>query len=114
MFPALPLLWFCFPPTDCPRTGEWLKPSLKKLDIHSDFGAPSDDIASHTDPLRLVSDAAAWLEGPEEKLEFLAKKLVEGSLDSKHVLLGSPIYVAYADRHLVSNKFPGNGRCINL
>jgi hypothetical protein len=71
--------------------------SLKKLDIHSDFGALSDDIASHSDPLRLVSDAAAWLEGPEEKLEFLAKKLVEGSLNSKHILLGSPIYVAYAD-----------------
>lgn len=41
------------------------------------------------------------LDGPEERLEFLAKRLVEGDLANwtikKHVLLGSPIYVAYAD-----------------
>jgi Family of unknown function (DUF7019) len=71
--------------------------ALKKLDIHSDFGV-SSDIPSHGDPLQLVASAAGSSElGPEETLEFLAKKLVEGSLDSKHILLGSPIYVAYAD-----------------
>jgi Family of unknown function (DUF7019) len=48
--------------------------------------------------LGLIAKAWEVLEfSPEARLEFLAKRLVEGNLDSKHVLLGSPIYVAYAD-----------------
>jgi len=72
--------------------------ALKKLDIHSDFPVSSHDVQISGDPLRLVATATGWRElGPEEPLEFLAKKLVEGSLDSTHVLLGTPIYVAYGE-----------------
>jgi hypothetical protein len=47
--------------------------------------------------LRLVRWATSSLKGPKTRLEFLAKRLVEGSLDSKHILLGTPIYVADSD-----------------
>jgi hypothetical protein len=72
--------------------------TLKKLDIHSDFGISSDVVPSREDPLWVVAASAGLHElGPEEPLEFLAKKLIEGSLDSKHILLGTPIYVAYGE-----------------
>jgi hypothetical protein len=49
------------------------------------------------DTLRTIAWATSSLKGPETRLEFLAKRLIEGLLDSKHILLGTPIYVAYAD-----------------
>jgi hypothetical protein len=38
------------------------------------------------------------MRGPYQNLEFLAKKLIEGIERGKRVVLGTPIYVAFADR----------------
>jgi hypothetical protein len=44
--------------------------------------------------LSLIRDETLAKKGPSEELEFLAKTLTEGSIDSSHILLGTPIYVA--------------------
>lgn len=59
--------------------------------------------SSESDPtLPLINEVSILasnmsLAAPKTPLEFLSKRLLEGSLDSKHILLGSPIYVASAD-----------------
>lgn len=48
--------------------------------------------------LRLIVHATISIEEPEQHLEFLAKTLIHGiSSSDKHVVLGTPIYVALAD-----------------
>ena len=47
--------------------------------------------------LEAVKMATEKMKGPQQPLDFLAKRLVEGTFKSKHILLGSPIYVAYGD-----------------
>ena len=45
-----------------------------------------------------MADAVSRLTGPEENLEFMAKRIAEGCTDDgMRVLVGTPIYVAYAD-----------------
>ena len=60
-------------------------------------GPASQDFVMHA--VRLATER---LTGPEQRLEFLAKRLVEASSDDprsamRTTLLGSPIYVALAD-----------------
>jgi hypothetical protein len=102
-------------------SGSWGLPSgghfiLKALrEFSSDIGISTDNTdpipdSYYTDPehkgdLYDIDIARQLVRGPEERLEFLARRLVEGTLDYKttdfplapHVLLGSPIYVAYTD-----------------
>ncbi len=56
--------------------------------------------------LYVIGWATQSMTGPTQKLEFLAKRLLEGNgpykfdvyeIPPKHVLLGSPVYVALAD-----------------
>jgi hypothetical protein len=47
--------------------------------------------------LRAVTLANAGLRGPLENVEFVAKRLLHGTVDDRLVLLGSPLYVALAD-----------------
>ncbi|EIE99896.1 DUF7019 family protein [Saccharomonospora glauca] len=55
-------------------------------------GTASDDEA-----LRAVALATANLRGPLQNVEFVAKRLLHGRVDGRHVVLGSPLYVALAD-----------------
>jgi hypothetical protein len=77
------------------------------------MGEPRDRREMRKPDDELVLDAVGLstpqLRGPTQNLELLAKKLVEGEglvnvwnlvksePESKHILLGTPIYVAYAD-----------------
>ena len=56
-------------------------------------------VGSRTDEevLRAVTLANAGLRGPVENVEFVAKRLLYGTVDDRLVLLGSPLYVALAD-----------------
>jgi Family of unknown function (DUF7019) len=57
-----------------------------------------------------IEDANAMLCGPEERLEFLARRLLADEIESEAphlVVLGSPIYVALADRDPASGGAPG-------
>lgn len=47
--------------------------------------------------LEAVMLARRQVEGQLQRLEFLATKLIQGSADGYHVLLGTPLYVALAD-----------------
>lgn len=79
-----------------------LKKSIKiKIGPNSPQISDDQKIDGHG-PLTYIYNASAYLTGPKERLEFLAKRLIEESLDFEgvaqhHTLLGSPIYVAYAD-----------------
>jgi hypothetical protein len=55
-------------------------------------GSSTDD-----DVLRAVTLASAGLTGPLQNVEFVAKRLVQGSVDGRKVVLGSPLYVALVD-----------------
>ena len=46
--------------------------------------------------LESVSLATDQMEGPLQNLEFLAQKLIAGG-DDRKVVLGTPIYVAFAE-----------------
>ena len=47
--------------------------------------------------LEAVKLATHQMEGPLQNLEFLAQKLVAGGEDRKKIVLGTPIYVAFAE-----------------
>lgn len=47
--------------------------------------------------LRAVIVANNTLAYPKQRMKFLAKKFLCGSVDTSPVLIGSPIYVAHAD-----------------
>ena len=51
------------------------------------------------DELGLVAKATGLMKGPEQRLEFLAKRLIEGYArkENARIVLGSPIYVALAE-----------------
>jgi Family of unknown function (DUF7019) len=49
------------------------------------------------DTLRAVELATARLRGPEQNVEFVAKRLLHGSHGGRSVVLGSPLYVALVD-----------------
>lgn len=55
-------------------------------------GQDSDD-----NVLRAVTFAGAEMPGPEQNVEFIAKRLLHGRVDGKSVILGSPLYAAVAD-----------------
>lgn len=63
----------------------------------------SDEDLGDNTTLHCVLIASQYLSGPTQNLEFLAKRLVEGSVEEQysggaaHVLLGTPIYVAQVD-----------------
>lgn len=57
----------------------------------------SDDPITIDHHLDVVNDIGKQIQGPPIPLEFLSKRLFEGPLGSKHILLGSPIYVAQTD-----------------
>jgi hypothetical protein len=47
--------------------------------------------------LSVVSNTSWMLKGPEQQLEFLARKLLDGPSGNERVVLGTPIYVALAN-----------------
>jgi uncharacterized protein DUF7019 len=49
------------------------------------------------DVLRAVELANAGLRGPDQNVEFVAKRLLHGRLGTKEVVLGTPLYVALVD-----------------
>lgn len=51
-----------------------------------------------TDQMAAVHEATSTLRGPEQNMEFIAKRLLHGpGPQDEHVLLGSPLYVALVD-----------------
>jgi len=77
-----------------------------KLDYRSqqvveivNFGVPFTDQEREAQPLHAVYLATDQMQGPEQRLEFLAKKLLYGSYprSEKQILLGTPIYVAMVE-----------------
>ncbi len=76
------------PEPQVPPMGRSMLPSL--LD-----GITQVDGAEGPDAVRAATDA---LRGPEQKMEFIAKRLMDGpGPDGERVLLGSPLYVALVD-----------------
>ncbi len=47
--------------------------------------------------LKLVEDVTTHMEGPIQKFEFLAKRLMSDHRHTMAILLGSPIYVSLAE-----------------
>jgi hypothetical protein len=91
-------------------------PSIMEV-LREKFGLPLDEqghVDSHVsgddlqETLATVAISTTGLSGSQQHLEFLAKRLVEGSLsldpffildteENQHVVLGTPLYVAMAD-----------------
>jgi hypothetical protein len=47
--------------------------------------------------LRAILTATTQMNGPIQRVEFLAKRLLYGEADDKQILLGTPLYVALAE-----------------
>lgn len=57
----------------------------------------SDEPSGASTDLSTVDSAVGALHGPEQRFEFLAKRLLMGHVDGRPVVLGSPLFVALAD-----------------
>ncbi|MFI7672170.1 DUF7019 family protein [Actinophytocola sp. NPDC049390] len=59
-----------------------------------------EDDGAHKGALAAVQRATEAMPGPEQNLEFVAKRLLDGpspTADGGHVVLGTPLYVALVD-----------------
>lgn len=57
----------------------------------------SDGTVRPSNVLVAVELATTQMPGPEQRVEFLAKRLLFGTVQGQNVLLGTPLYVALAD-----------------
>jgi uncharacterized protein DUF7019 len=73
---------------------------MKALSRMAELSAKiEDERQSNEYDISLVADATNSLKGPTQRMEFLAKRLIEGysHKQQQRILLGTPIYVALAE-----------------
>ena len=70
--------------------------NLQQLTHASDISSEEEESASN-ELAWLIAKALRVMEGPIEKLEFFAKKLIINPNEEREFILGTPLYVALAD-----------------